>query len=323
MRAEDLLEYEVEEVEPLKFEAFGHTFVTMPPPSSGGVAIAQILGIAQIRRQDMGKRVNSADYAHLLTEAMKQAFADRARWMGDPDQVDVPVPHLTSSAYLHERAAQIDMKRTLPIDEYGTRPPDDSGTSHFCVIDSRGNAVACTETINLDFGSLVAVEKYGFCLNDQMDDFTTNPGKPNAFGLRQSARNAPAPRKRPLSSMTPTIVLDDSGQVVLVAGGSGGPRIITGTLQAMLNVLLFDMPAAQALAAPRFHHQWLPDELGMERSWFQVADQSGLASQLDARGQRVRPIGSVGNVQLIRRARRAGGWDAACDPREAGQPAGF
>lgn len=323
MRAEDLLEYEAAEVEPLTFSAFGRTFLTMPPPSSGGVAIAQILGIAEIRRKDLGKRANSADYVHLLTEAMKHAFADRAQWLGDSAQVDVPVELLTSSEYLRERADQIDMKESKPIDSYGTRPPDDSGTSHFCVIDSRGNAVACTETINLEFGSMLAVEKFGFVLNDEMDDFTTKPGKPNAFGLRQSDRNAPAPGKRPLSSMTPTIVLDGTGKVVLIAGASGGPKIITGTLQAMLNVLLFDMAAHQALAAARFHDQWMPDELLMERAWYHDALQSGLVGQLEARGHRVKPGGSVGNVQLIRRAQRGSGYDAACDPRKGGQPAGF
>jgi gamma-glutamyltranspeptidase/glutathione hydrolase len=323
MRAEDLLGYEVVEVEPLTFNALGHTFLTMPPPSSGGVAIAQILGIVELRRKDLGRRANSSDYVHLLAGAMKHAFADRARWLGDPAQTDVPVERLTSPAYLQELAARIDMKQTRPVEDYGSVPPDDGGTSHFSVIDARGNAVACTETINLGFGSLVAVEEFGFCLNNEMDDFTSRPGEPNAFGLQQSARNAPGPGKRPLSSMTPTIVLDSTGQVILIAGASGGPRIITGTLQAMLNVLLFDLSAGEALSAPRFHHQWMPDELEMERRWYESAVQSGLVGQLESRGHRVNPRGSVGNVQLIRRAKRGPGLDAASDPRRGGTPAGY
>ncbi len=261
MRAQDLLGYEVARVRPLRYEALGHAFLTMPPPSSGGVAMAQTLGVLERRREDLGKRPNTADYVHVASEGLKHAFADRARWMGDPAKVDVPVERLLSASYLRDRAAAIDVERARDVEAYGTVPPDDAGTSHFCVVDGRGNAVACTETINLEFGSMLAVDAYGFCLNNEMDDFTTRRGQANAFGLRQSERNLPSPGKRPLSSMTPTIVLDRGGDVVMIAGASGGPRIITGTMQAMLNVLLFGMDATGALAAPRFHHQWMPNVL--------------------------------------------------------------
>ena len=296
----------------------------MPPPSSGGVAMTQAIGIFEIRRDAIRSRPGSAEHVHLLTESLKHAFADRARWMGDPARVAVQVEQLTSRAYLADRAARIDLTSTQPPDSYGTvRPPaDDGGTSHFSVIDARGNAVACTETINLEFGSMLAVEKYGFCLNNEMDDFTTRPGEPNAFGLRQSDLNVPAPRKRPLSSMTPTIVLDRSGRAVVVAGASGGPRIITGTLQSILNVLLFNMSAGESLGAHRFHHQWMPDELVLERRWFNDPKSRPLITDLESRGHAVKPTGSVGNVQLIRRT-RSGTLDAACDPRKGGAPAGY
>ena len=322
MRAEDLLKYEVAQVEPLRFEAFGHTFLTMPPPSSGGVALAQTLGILGRRRADLGRRTGAPQYVHVTSEALKHAFADRARWMGDPAHVDVPVGALLADAYLDERARSIDPRRAHDVETYGTVPPDDAGTSHFCVVDARGNAVACTETINLEFGSMLAVEKFGFCLNNEMDDFTTKRGQANAFGLVQSARNAPAPGKRPLSSMTPTIVLDKGGRVVMIAGASGGPRIITGTTQAMVGVLLFDMDASAALALPRFHHQWMPNTLYLERAWHRTASADGTTAALESRGHKVEPTGSVGNVQLIRRDKKTNTWDAACDPRKGGRPAG-
>jgi gamma-glutamyltranspeptidase/glutathione hydrolase len=324
MRAEDLLSYKVQQVEPLRFKAFGHTFLTMPPPSSGGVALAQTLGILERWRDDLGRRVNAPEFVHVTVEALKHAFADRARWLGDPAQVDVPVRELLSGAYLDGRAAQIDPRHAREdLETYGTLPPDDAGTSHFCVVDARGNAVACTETINLEFGSMLAIEKYGFCLNNEMDDFTTRRGQPNAFGLVQSSRNSPAPGRRPLSSMTPTIVLDRNGRVVMLAGASGGPRIITGTMQAMLDVLLFGMDASEALASPRFHHQWRPNTLLLERAWHARAREDGTVAALESRGHTVEATGSVGNVQLIRRDRKTRTWDAACDPRKGGRPAGY
>jgi gamma-glutamyltranspeptidase/glutathione hydrolase len=237
--------------------------------------------------------------------------------LADPNFVDVPVKRLTSDEYLRSLAAKINPSHTQPPDDYGSTPPDDHGTSHFCVIDAHGNAVSCTETINLEYGSLVGVSKYGFALNDEMDDFTTKRGQPNAFGLRQSDRNLPAPGKRPLSSMTPTIALDRDGRVALVVGASGGPKIITATTQVILSM----NDAHFAVAMPRFHHQWMPDVIQMERDLYAQCEADGTNAQLRAMGHAIEPKGILGIVQLIRRVN--GGYDAACDPRKGGRPAGF
>lgn len=332
---EDLKRYAPVEVEPLRFEFAGRTLLTMPPPSSGGVVLAQVFGM--LERKGITERAEwSAADSHVMVEAMKHAFADRAVWLGDPTFVDVPVERLTSAAYIDARAAAIDPEGTLATHEYGTREspagpagaaPDDSGTSHLCVVDQWGGAVACTETINLEFGSLFSVEQFGFCLNNEMDDFTARPGEPNAFGLVQSERNAPAPGKRPLSSMTPTIVLDGEGRVAAIAGGAGGPRIISGTLQALVNVLVRGMEAGEAVAAPRLHHQWMPDEVRLEASLREgggggpeAPGAAELREHLRSRGHALGETADVGVVQLI--VREGGGWRAASDPRKGGRPAG-
>lgn len=348
---EDLRGYTPVEVEPLRFDFAGRTFLTMPPPSSGGVAMAEALGVLSrtMPMVDWGKRPRlpevvqrtpdndtfgrTPEYQHALTESLKHAFADRSRWLGDPAFAAVPVAHLLSPGYHDSLAAAFDPARTLKQDAYGTNEtgqtaPDDQGTSHLSVVDRWGNAVACTETVNLGYGSWRAVAEFGFLLNNEMDDFTTRRGKANAFGLRQSDLNLPAPGKRPLSSMTPTIVLAADGGVEVVAGASGGPRIITGTMQSILNVVLFEVSARGAVAAPRLHHQWSPDVLRLEPALMADAiidrrsEAVTLADSLARRGHRVEPIESVGNVQLIRRRRDGPGWDAACDPRKGGRPAG-
>ncbi len=332
---EDMRGYTPVEVSPLVFEFAGRTFLSMPPPSSGGLAMAQTLLILERLAGPMdGPRPLDAEFAHLLVESFKHAFADRAEWLGDPAFVDVPVERLLSPAYLDDRAGAIDRGRTRPPHAYGTRgaadgappspPPDDAGTSHLCVVDHWGGAVACTETINLSFGSRITVEAWGICLNNEMDDFTARPGEPNAFGLRQSARNAPAPGKRPLSSMSPTIVLDAEGGVMAVAGAAGGPRIITATTQCLLNALVHGMGAGDAVAAPRLHHQWAPDRVLYEAGRAGAADaqggRDGLIASLSARGHEVERTGGIGVAQLI--VRTPTGWDAACDPRHGGRPAG-
>jgi gamma-glutamyltranspeptidase/glutathione hydrolase len=195
-------------------------------------------------------------------------------------------------------------------------PPSDSGTSHLCVIDSSGMAVACTETINLNYGSLLTVPGYGIVLNNEMDDFTTRPGEPNAFGLRQSMKNAPQGGKRPISSMSPTIMVKD-GRVVLIAGASGGPRIITGTTQCILSSVLFGMSPVEAVNQPRFHHQWLPNVAKFEERW---VDQS-VMEDLSRRGHEVRSTDIVGEVQMI--VIDSNGIRAASDPRKGGAPAGY
>ncbi len=319
MGAGDIRTFNVVETNPLVGEAFGRQLITMPPPSSGGVALQQIFGILE-RFPDRleGAAPDGAAYIHLVTEAMKHAFADRARYLADAAFVDVPVARLTSESYISDLAQRIDMKRTGRPETYGTKAPgdDDHGTSHLSVIDGDGNAVACTETINMYFGSRIAAAPFGFVLNNEMDDFLTRRKTRNVYGLEQSDRNLPGPWKRPLSSMSPTILLKD-GAVEVIAGASGGPRIISGTAEAILNVILFDMSAGDAVAAPRFHHQWVPDKLFLERG---LRDRK-LQADLFGKGHTLKAIETVGAVQLIRE--RSGGYEAACDPRKGGSPAGI
>lgn len=319
---DDLDGYRVQEVQPLRASFRGMDVLTMPPPSSGGVVLAQVLGMLDERRADLDAAVavggrEAPAYVHLVAEAFKHAFADRARWMGDPNFVRVPLGALLDAEYVRSRARAIDAARTLPADAYGAAQlPEDGGTSHLCVIDANGGAVACTETINLIFGSMVAVEPFGFVLNDEMDDFLTRGGKANAFGLEHADRNRPQPGKRPLSSMTPTILLDDGG-VRLIAGGAGGPRIISGTIQAVLNATVWGMEAEKAVSAARFHHQWHPGRLDLEGALRGGALEAGLK----ARGHETALRSVVGTIQVIRRG--DGGWEAGCDPRKGGRPAGF
>ncbi|MEI7657905.1 MAG: gamma-glutamyltransferase, partial [Phycisphaerae bacterium] len=325
MTLDDLASYRVEERPPLRTTFRGSSIMTMPPPSSGGVVLAQVLEMLE-SRSDLLKGATdattggpgSAAYIHLLTEASKHAFADRARWMGDPNFTKLPLKAMLSSEYVASRGKLIDMTKTLPTESYGTATPlpADAGTSHLSVVDAQGGAVACTETINLIFGSLLPVPEFGFILNDEMDDFATRGGKANAFGLDHADLNRPQPRKRPLSSMTPTIVTRD-GKVALVVGGAGGPRIISGTMQVTLNALLFGMNAHDAVERPRFHHQWHPDVLQLEPS---LRGTPGLVDALKSRGHEVGDRESVASVQLIRASPE--GWQAASDPRKGGAPAG-
>jgi len=319
IRKGDLSGYAVSVVAPLKGSFRGLNVLTMPPPSSGGIAMLQILGVLDRRLEDLGEiGHNQPPYVHLLVEAMKHAFADRAAWLADPAFVDVPTHKLLDAEYLDRVAASISLSKTNGPLHYGSSESgsDDGGTSHISVIDASGMAVACTETINLVYGSLVVVPGFGFALNNQMDDFTTIPGEPNAFGLRQSNRNLPEPGKRPLSSMAPTIVLDN-GRAIIIAGGSGGPRIITATLQSILNCLLFKMTARQAISAARFHHQWMPDVLQFEDRWQDASSVLVLKRLGHTTGRR----DEVGVVQLIHI--RSDGIDAASDPRKGGAPAGY
>ena len=315
---EDLSAYSVTSRQPLRGSFLEHDVLSMPPPSSGGLAILQTLGILEARLGEVGSMgFGSPGSLHFLAEALKHAFADRATWLGDPDFVEIPISDLMAEAYLEELSWRLSRTSTLRPDQYGTTapPPSDSGTSHFSVLDRNGMAVACTETVNLGYGSLVVVPGFGFVLNNEMDDFTTRPGEPNAFGLRQSDLNLPEPGKRPLSSMSPTIVLRDD-RVVFVGGGSGGPRIITATLQVLLNALMYDMGAEDAVNAPRFHHQWLPDVLYIEQEW----PGGNPADVMRQYGHRARMTDGVGVVQVIIRTER--GIEAASDRRKGGEPAG-
>lgn len=310
--------------EPIR-AAFGQwTILTMPPPSSGGIAIAETLGIlsAYQRRHPewslVGAGHNSPQTIHVVTEALKHAFADRAEFLGDADFVDVPVSRLLEPARLDRLASRIDPASTKAPETYGRfEPPRDGGTSHFSVMDREGNAVACTETINLTYGSFVVVPEYGVVLNNEMDDFTAVPGKPNAFGLIQSAGNAVAPGKKPLSSMSPTLVFrKEEPNPVAALGASGGPRIITTTLQVLLNVTAFELSPTEAVVAPRFHHQWIPDELLLEPGLFE-----GRSGSLEGLRHKAIRRGRLAVGQLVVR-RKEGLWGVS-DPRKHGAPAGW
>jgi gamma-glutamyltranspeptidase/glutathione hydrolase len=317
---EDLRSAKPTEREPLRASHAGGTIVTMPPPSSGGVALIQILNILDAYEQHQlvlpkaDFHRNSPHFHHVLTEAMKHAFADRATYLGDPDYVEVPTAKLIDTGYARRLAARIDPIRTQPIETYGRAAPiDDGGTTHFSVIDIDGNAVACTETINLGFGSYVVVPETGLLLNNEMDDFAAKPGVPNAFGLVQSEASAVGPGRRPLSSMTPTIFVRD-GKAVLAVGASGGPRIITATAQVFLNTIRFGLSPQAAVDAPRQHHQWLPNRLLLE------PDLANLAPSLEQFGHEVARERSLGVSQLV--IREDAGLRAASDPRKGGRPAG-
>ncbi|MCZ6836498.1 MAG: gamma-glutamyltransferase family protein, partial [Planctomycetota bacterium] len=316
---QDMAGYKPRVMKPIVGEFRGHAVYSMPPPSSGGIAMQQMFGLLERRLDEIGElsRDNPL-YTHLLTETMKHAFADRAEWLADSAFVDVPVERLLSDEYLDELAARISMSHTGKKFDYGSTapPPNDGGTSHFSVIDSNGMAVACTETINLTFGSKVIVPGFGFALNNEMDDFTTIPGQPNAFGLQQSDRNLPQPGKRPLSSMSPTIIVKE-GKVILICGAAGGPRIITSTAQCLLNCMLFDMNAGEASRAPRIHHQWMPEVLNIEARWSNQA----VLSAMEAQGHVVMQSGHVGVANLIQVT--SDGIHAASDPRRGGTPSGY
>lgn len=315
---DDLTGYRVREVQPLRGRFRDMDVLVMPPPSSGGVAMLQMFTMLEARWSDVRMLSPvSAGAIHFYAELMKHAFADRARYLADPAFVPVPIEQLLDRGSLERLAWGISRTWTMQPEAYGTTlgPPDDGGTSHLSVIDAEGMAVACTETINLSYGSLVTVPGFGFALNNEMDDFTTVSGEANAFGLRQSDANRPVPGKRPLSSMSPTIVLRGD-RPVAVAGASGGPRIITSTFQCLLHALIHDRTAGEAVGHPRFHHQWMPHRLLLEDRW----SDSRLATSLERFGHVVDVTKDVGVVQMV--VVRGGVIHAASDPRKGGVPAG-
>ena len=293
----------------------GYTVVTMPPPSSGGIALLQLL--SALEPHDLvALGHNSSGYLHVLAEAMKHVYADRAHHLGDPDFVEIPRARLRSPKRIGAIRDAFDPTRTFETSFYGDpiTPPEDAGTQHISVIDRDGFGVALTTTINTSFGSGVVVPKLGLLLNNEMDDFAAAPGVPNAFGLVGTEANSIAPGKRPLSSMTPTVVLDGDGEVVLVVGASGGSTIISGTLQVLLNVLVFEMDPQEAVAAGRMHHQWLPDVL-----WLEPEMPRDVVEALEAKGHRttVRPGFSAVQAVHVTDEQVVGG----ADPRKGGWPA--
>jgi gamma-glutamyltranspeptidase/glutathione hydrolase len=313
---EDLADYRVRERQPLRTTYRSYEIIGMPPPSSGGIALAETLNILDDIDFASVARTDPILAVHYQIEAMKHAFADRARWLGDADFARVPVTLLISKKHALGSAAKLDPNQTASVDAYGTaNVPDDAGTSHFCVVDRWGNVVVSTETINTTFGSLSAVDGWGLILNNEMDDFVSEPGKPNAYGLVQSTANAIAPGKRPLSSMTPTIVLEN-GEPFLLLGASGGPRIISSVLNVLLGVTDFDKSLERAIRDLRPHHQWQP-----ELVYFDTDPPEEIRLGLTKRGHTLSERRRTGIVQAILRTRD--GWLGASDPRKGGQPAGY
>jgi gamma-glutamyltranspeptidase/glutathione hydrolase len=312
----DLRAYRVKEREPLREQYSGYEFVLMPPPSSGGVCIAEILNILSHTRYAAAREGDPGLAAHLMIESMKHALADRALLLGDPDAAPIPTARLTSRAYAATMAATISSDRTGEPEEYGAHsaPGDDGGTSHFCVADRAANIVAMTETINDVFGSRVVAPEFGIVLNNEMDDFLTVRGQANLFGLVQSERNLVGPGRRPLSSMAPTIVLKD-GRPVLVIGASGGPRIISSVTQVTLRALQGES-IADALSAVRLHHQWRPNEVNFDRE-----PPTELSEALRRRGHALSSTRKTGHVQAIQFL-DDGTMIGASDPRKGGRPAG-
>jgi len=272
---EDLQSYRAKRREPIRGSYRGYEILSFPPPSSGGIALVEITNI--LEPFDLGARgAGSSASLHVIAEAMKLAFADRAAYLGDADFVDVPIAELTSKRYAERQRARMHSawwrrtpwnwckKESAILVEGPGDPAHGGGTTHLSVTDAEGNAVAITQTINLLFGSGITVPGTGIILNNEMDDFSISPFQPNAFGLVDTrGSNAIAPGKRPLSSMTPTIVAKD-GKTFMVTGSPGGPRIITTTLLSILNVVDYGMDVQEAVSAPRFHHQWVPDQLVVE-----------------------------------------------------------
>ncbi|MEQ5724987.1 gamma-glutamyltransferase [Providencia rettgeri] len=265
LTAKDFADFTITDTAPVSCTYRGYQFISAPPPSSGGVTICQTLNILEgYDLKEMG--FNSADYIHTLTEAMRYAYMDRNTFLGDPEFVDNPTEKLLSKAYAEELRKEIKPNQATPSTQVqpGIGPHEKPETTHYSVVDEKGNAVSTTYTINGRFGSVVIPPGTGFFLNDEMDDFTTKVGEKNLYGLVQGERNAIAPGKRPLSSMSPTIVTKN-GKVFLVLGSPGGSRIISITLQTALNIIDHGMPPQEAVNAPRIHHQWLPDEVYYEQ----------------------------------------------------------
>lgn len=256
---QDLQRYDAKWRKPITAEWRGYTLVTSPPTSSGGIAVLQWLGMYDRVEKRLARKFehNSAEYMHVLAEAGKRVFADRAEYLGDPDFFEVPKSELLASDYLDQRSASIQLNTISNTDDIKPGLAESEDTTHFSVVDAMGNAVSNTTTINLSFGSGVVVEGAGFLLNDEMDDFSAKKGVPNYFGAVGGSANAIAPYKRMLSSMSPTIVLEDN-KVKMVTGSPGGTTILTSVYQSILNALAHDMPVEQVVNAPRFHHQLLP-----------------------------------------------------------------
>jgi gamma-glutamyltranspeptidase len=324
--AKDFADYHIVERTPLRTEYRGYAIVGFPPPSSGGVHVAQILNILDNFNVRALNDADPAQRLHVQAEAMKLAFADRAYWLGDPDQVKVP-RGLVGKEYAKSLAQKIDLHRVIAVPEHSTPsqsevdvflqslPPSGKHTTHIAAADAEGNWVAITTTVNTSFGSKVVVPGTGVLLNDQMDDFSIQPGVPNAFGLIGAERNSVGPGKRPLSSMSPTIVLKDN-KPILTLGAAGGPTIINQVVDALVNHLDLGMPLPQAVAAPRIHHQWQPDVLVVEPDL-----PANVIEELKRLGHKIETRRGLGATQAIGLDDH-GVFVGVHDPRVEGQAAG-
>ncbi|HEU4835266.1 MAG TPA: gamma-glutamyltransferase [Pyrinomonadaceae bacterium] len=315
MTMEDLHGYVAKERTPVRGNYRGYEIISMPPPSSGGAVLIQMLNI--LEGFDLQKlEASSSDRYHLMAEAMRRAFADRAEYMGDADFVKVPVPGLIDKAYAATLRATINTERASTSAEVRAGRPagyESEDTTHFTVVDTQGNAVSNTYTLNNSYGSAAVAKGTGLLLNDEMDDFAAKPGTPNLYGLIQGERNAVAPKKRPLSAMTPTIVLRKDGSLWFTVGSPGGPTIINTVLCVITNVIDYEMNIQQAIDFPRIHHQWLPDEL--------VGEPFGLSGDtqkaLTARGHTLAKLRYLGDAEGIMIEEKTGMRLGATDPRRS------
>ncbi len=320
LTAEDLANYRCLWRAPLKTTYRGNTIYGFPPPSSGGVHVAQILNI--LEQFDLKKIHDESltQYSHIVSEAMKMAFADRAFWLGDPSFAAVP-QGLLEKDYARQLAQQIDLNKAQRVTSHGNPPAADENffpkhTTHITAVDREGYWVAITTTVNTTFGSKVIVPGLGVIMNNQMDDFSIAPGTPNAFGLIGSEANAVAGGKRPLSSMSPTL-LEKNGQPFLTVGAAGGPRIISSTLLAILRSVDLQLPLEQAISEPRFHHQWSPDKITCEKSF-----DASVMEQLRGLGHQVEISTDVGVSQAISYDSAARVFTGVADPRASGRALG-
>lgn len=310
LTTEDLKRYRPVWRDPVKSTYRGYTLFTMPPASSGGITITETLNM--LEALGAPAPFGSTAWAHTLASAYQRAFIDRNAKLADPAFVQVPIDELTSKAYARRLARTIDPSKKTPTPPNGTQIVEGQNTTHYSVVDDKGNAVATTTTLNNGYGSAVYLRNIGIFMNDEMDDFASAPGKPNMFGLVQGEANAIAPGKRMLSAMSPTIVLDPSGDLLLVVGAAGGPRIITTTSQIILNVIDQHMSLSDAMHAPRLHHQALPDTLMVETNGLSAAVRDSLASM----GYAVRFTGGLANANAVMRVK--GGWEGVSEPRSTG-----
>ena len=316
---EDLAKYEAVWRDPITFTYDGNKIISMSPPSSGGICIAQILksvepyGIQQYKH-------NSLKYIQLITEAERRAYADRSHYLGDPDFVDIPIDSLISELYLSDRMSDFNWDNATKSSEisYGSINGYESNeTTHYSIIDKFGNAVSVTTTLNGAYGSKVYVEKGGFFLNNEMDDLSAKPGVPNMFGLIGAEANAIAPEKRMLSSMTPTIV-EKNGKLKMVLGSPGGSQIITSVMQNILNVLEYNMTMQESVSKPRFHHQWLPDNIKFEPSFdtLEFAQLRKKGYKIDLGNSPI--IGKVDAILVLPNGKLEGGADPRGDDKATG-----